>query len=325
MRLFALQGTHLLGQAVAQAMKIELDPIEEREFADWEHKSRPLISVRNEDVYILHSLNGGGAHSPADKLVRLLFFIATCRQNGAARVTAVAPYLAFMRKDQQTKPRDPVNTRYIAQMFEAVGADMVVTFEVHNPAAFQNAFRCNTTHLDMRHLFALRIGELSGERRVVLVSPDSGGMRRTRGLQEAFAAATGRQADLAIMEKHRSEGVVSGDMFAGDVADADVFVVDDMISSGGTMLRAARACRERGARQVCALATHGLFSEGAKDLFAKPEFDKVIVSDSVAPFLLSEADFAGKLEVVSCAALIGDAIQRLHTGGSVNRLLNPKG
>ena len=324
MRLFALQGTHMLGQAVAQAMKAELDPIEEREFPDWEHKSRPLISVRNEDVYVLHSLNGGGAQSPADKLVRLLFFIATCRQNGAARVTAVTPYLAFMRKDQQTKPRDPVNTRYVAEMFEAVGADMVVTLEVHNPAAFQNAFRCTTTHLDMRHLFAVHIGELSAERRVVLVSPDSGGMRRTRSLQEAFVAGTGRQADLAIMEKHRSEGVVSGDLFAGDVADADVFIVDDMISSGGTMLRTARTCRERGARHVYALATHGLFSGGAQELFATPAFDKVIVSDSVAPFTLGEDEFGGKLDVVSCAALIGDAIQRLHTGGSVNRLLNPR-
>ena len=324
MRLFALQGTHILGQAVAQAMKMELDPIEEREFPDWEHKSRPLISVRNEDVYVLHNLNGGGAHSPADKLVRLLFFIATCRQNGAARVTAVTPYLAFMRKDQQTKPRDPVNTRYVAQMFESVGADMVVTLEVHNPAAFQNAFRCSTTHLDLRHLFAARIGELSAGNRVILASPDSGGMRRTRALQEAFAAATGRQAELAIMEKHRSEGVVSGELFAGDVPGADVFIVDDMISSGGTMLRAAKACRERGARHVYALATHGLFSEGSKELFARPEFDKVIVSDSVAPFTLGADDFCSKLEVVSCASLIGDAIHRLHTGGSINRLLNPK-
>jgi ribose-phosphate pyrophosphokinase len=324
MRLFALQGTQTLGQAVARAMKVELDPIEEREFSDWEHKSRPLISVRDEDVYILHNLNGGGVHSPADKLIRLLFFIATCRQNGAARVTAITPYLAFMRKDQQTKPRDPVNTRYVAQLFEAVDTDMVVTLEVHNPAAFQNAFRCRTTHLDMRHLFAVRIGEMSAGNRVVLASPDSGGMRRTRALQEALEAATGQQAELAIMEKHRSEGVVSGDMFAGDVADADVFIVDDMISSGGTMLRTARACRERGARHVYALATHGLFSEGARDLFAGSQFDKVIVSDSVAPFTLSEEDLGGKIEVLSCASLIGNAIQRLHTGGSIHRLLNPQ-
>jgi ribose-phosphate pyrophosphokinase len=325
MRLFALEGSQVLGEAVAKAMKAELDPIEEREFPDWEHKSRPLISVRNEDVYVIHSLNGGGEQSPADKLIRLLFFLGTCRENGAARVTAVTPYLAFMRKDQQTKPRDPVNTRYVAQMFEAVGTGMVVTLEVHNPAAFQNAFRCGTTHLDMRHLFAGKIGELAGSNRVVLVSPDSGGMRRTRGLQDAFAAGTGRDADLAIMEKHRSEGVVSGELFAGDITDAEVFVVDDMISSGGTMLRAARVCRERGARHVYAMATHGLFSQGAKDLFSGTEFDRVVVSDTITPFTLGADEFSGKLEVVSCAPLIGDAIQRLHTGGSIHRLLSPHG
>ena len=102
MRLFALQGSHELGQAVASAAGTELDPLEEREFEGGEHKARPLVSVRNEDVYILHSLAGGG-RSPAERLVRLLFFIGCCRDNGAARVTAVVPYLAYLRKDQQTK------------------------------------------------------------------------------------------------------------------------------------------------------------------------------------------------------------------------------
>lgn len=323
MRLFALNGTHILGQAVADAIGVELDRIEEREFEDGEHKSRPLISVRNEDVYVLHTLRGSDGRSAADRLIRLLFFIGTCRDNGAARVTAVTPYLAFMRKEQQTKARDPVNSRYVAALLEAVGTDMIVTLEVHNPAAFQNAFRCRNTHLDARHLFAGKIEELAAAGPVVFLSPDSGGMRRTNLLRDTYRAESGRDAGLAMMEKHRSEGVVTGDLFAGDVAGAEVFIIDDMIATGGTVLRAARACRERGAKHVYAIATHGLFSAGSGALLSSPDVDKVIVTDSVAQ-APATSDPAGKLEIVSCAPLLGDAIQRLHSGGSIHRLLNPQ-
>ena len=323
MRLFALHGSHVLGKAVADAMGVELSPLEEREFGDGEHKSRPLISVRSEDVYVLHSLNGNDVQSAADRLVRLLFDLAACPANGAARVTQITAYLAFMRKDQQTQARDPVSSRYVAELLEAVGTDAVVTVQVHNPAAFQNAFRCRNILLDTQHLFTATVAQLA-ERRAVFLSPDSGGMKRAHLLRETFVAETGREAGLAIMEKHRSEGVVTGDLFAGDVAAADVFVIDDMIASGGTMVRAAKAARARGAEKVYALAAHGLFTTATQELFSSPEIDRVIVTDTIAPLPPPSLDTAGKLEIVSCAALIGDAVQRLHSGGSIHRLLNPR-
>lgn len=324
MRLFALHGSDVLGAAIARAAGAELDALEEREFADGEHKSRPLVSVRGEDVYVVHALRGSDGRSAADRLVRLLFFIATCRDHGAARVTAVVPYLAFARKDQRTKARDPVNTRYVAELFEAVGTSAVLTLEVHNPAAFQNAFRCTAVDLDMRHIFAERIGALAGGRHIVLLSPDSGGMRRTHLLRETMTEAGWGSVSLAMMEKHRSDDVVSGELFAGLVHGAQVFILDDMIASGGTMVRAAEACRAREAAGVTALATHGLFGPGAGDLFASPAIDRIIVSDSLAPFPLESATTAGKLETISCAPLIAEAIQRLHSGGSIHRLLNPR-
>lgn len=317
MRLFALQGSEHLGAAVAAAMTVELDGLEEREFADREHKSRPLVSVRGEDVYVLHTLHGPGGQSAADRLMRLLFFIATCRENGAARVTAVTPYLAFMRKDQQTKPRDPVTSRYVAQLLEAVGTDMVVTLDVHNVAAFQNAFRRGSILLTMLPAFIARIEQLSGDGPVTILSPDSGGMRRVNMLRDAYAAATGKQVGLAMMEKHRSNDRVTGDLFAGDVEDADVFIFDDIIATGATMVRAAQACKKRGARRVRALATHGLLTATSEVLFT-PEIESVLVSDSVAlPF---ELGAFGKLEVISCAGLLAEAVQRLHAGGSIHRL-----
>ena len=323
MRLFALSDSAQLGAAVAAAAGIELSPLEEREFEDGEHKSRPLVSVRGEDVYVLSSLHGGRVHSPADKLLRLIFLAATCRDNGAGRTTLLVPYMAFMRKEQQTKPRDPVTSRYVAAMIDAIQPDMVVALDVHNPAAFQNAFRCRTTHLTMAETFARTVAQVPGGSHMAFLSPDSGGMRRTHQLMRAYCAGGARTAGLAMMEKHRSEGRVTGDLFAGSVEGCDVVIVDDLISTGGTILRAARACRARGASSVTALATHGLFSSASAELFDDASVDRVIVSDTAMPFGVSPEPAAGRLQVVSCAPLLASAMQRLHGAGSINRLLNP--
>jgi len=321
MRLFALKGSEELGAAAARALAIELDPHEERAFEDGEHKARPLVSVRGKDVYVLHSLAGSGDMSANDRLCRLLFFLATCKENGAALVTAVVPYLAYARKDRQTKARDPVTTRYVAQLFEAMGTDRIVTLDVHNFAAFQNAFRCESVHLDTRKLFAPLIGKLAGDLPVTLFSPDGGGIKRAQLLREALEAETGKQIGFGFMEKRRSRNVVSGELFAGDVTDSVVFIVDDMISTGGTMLRAALACRERGAKAVHAIATHGLFGKGADVLFGSQALDRIVVTDSVVSASRAKADWpAARLDIQPIGPLIGEAIRRLHRQGSISEL-----
>jgi ribose-phosphate pyrophosphokinase len=321
MRLFALMGTDRLGGAVAQALGAELDPHEERDFEDGEHKARPLVSVRGKDVYVLHSLAGEPGASANDKLLKLLFFIATCRENGAARVTAIAPYLAYARKDRQTKARDPVTTRYVAQLFEAVGTDCLVTLEVHNFAAFQNAFRCRTVHLDARRLFVPMVRQLAAGTPAVIFSPDGGGVKRAELLKESYEAETGAEAGFGFMEKRRSRGIVSGDLFAGDVGGKVVFLVDDMISTGGTMLRAARACRERGAVAVHAIATHGLFGKGAENLFSDGAIDSIVVTDSLDSTVKMATGGEARLEVVSCAPLVAEAVRRLEGHGSIAELV----
>lgn len=323
MRLFALQGSERLGTSVAQAMDCALAPLEERTFAGGEHKTRPLISVRGEDVYVLQSLDGDERQSVNDKLVRLLFFLATCRENGAARVSAVVPYLAYSRKDRQTKPRDPVSTQYVARLFEAVGTDMVITVDVHNLAAFQNAFRCGTTHLDTIAMFAGDIRGRTQGRPVVICAPDSGAAKRAQLLRESLEAGSTRPVGLALMEKRRSADVVSGGLFAGDVSGRIVVVVDDMIESGGTIIRAARACRERGAAHVLVYAAHGVFAPDASEGLCDEVFDQIIVTDSVARTGRLDAELARHVTVLSCAPLLAEAIKRLHGGGSIHRLLEP--
>jgi ribose-phosphate pyrophosphokinase len=322
MRLFALNGSEDLGAAVAHALWTELDPHEERDFEDGEHKARPLVSVQGEDVYILHSLAGSAAASANDKLCKLLFFIAACRGNGAERVTALVPYLAYSRKDRQTKARDPVTTRYVAQLFEAVGTDRVLVVDVHNFAAFQNAFRCETVHLDARRLFCPLIRSFAGDKPITIFSPDGGGVKRAQLLKEAFEADTGMEAGFGFMEKRRSRGIVSGELLAGDVSGSAVFIVDDMINTGGTILRAAAACRHRGAAAVYAVATHGLFGEGAGQLFESPLIDRIVVTDSVPAATEAILRFPqARLDIVSAGPLIGEAVRRLHTHGSIDDLL----
>ena len=248
LRLFALAASSELGAAVAAALAQPLATHEEREFEDGEHKARPLDAVNGADVYVIQSLHGGPEQSANDKLCRLLFFIGAIKDAGAARVTAVTPYLCYARKDRRTKPKDPVTTRYIAGMFESVGTDCVVTLEVHNPVAFENAFRCRTVALTGTPLFVDYVKTTLANDKLAVLSPDAGGMKRAELLRAALEAALGRPVGKGLAEKHRSAGVVSGELFVGDVTGATALIVDDLISTGNTLLRAARSARKAGAR-----------------------------------------------------------------------------
>ncbi len=240
LRLFALNGTDDLGREISNILGHSLSAHEEREFEDGEHKARPLDPVSGADVYVIHSLHGGPEQSANDKLCRLLFFIGALKDAGARRVTAVAPYLCYSRKDRRTKANDPVTTRYVAALFEAIGCDAVVTLEVHNETAFENAFRCRAVALTAAPLMIDRIRAAVGNEPLCVISPDLGGGKRADLLREALEAVLERPIGKAFAEKHRSGGVVSGDLFVGDVDGATCIIIDDLISTGGTLVRAAR-------------------------------------------------------------------------------------
>jgi ribose-phosphate pyrophosphokinase len=138
-QIFALKASGLIGTAVARHVGQSLALLEERDFEDGEHKIRALDVVANSEVYIIHSLNGDGSESANDKLCKLLFFIGALKDSGAQRVTAIVPYLCYARKDRRTQVQDPVTTRYVAKLFDAVGVDAIVALDVHNAVAFENA------------------------------------------------------------------------------------------------------------------------------------------------------------------------------------------
>ena len=309
---FALGASRGFGAEVARTLGVELARHEEREFEDGEHKARSLESVRGRDAYVIHSLHGDAQQSPNDKLLRLLFFAGSLRDAGAARVTAVMPYLAYARKDRRSKPRDPVSTRYVACMFEAVGTDGVVTLDVHNLAAFENAFRCRAENLEAAGALAARLAALAGNDPVSVVSPDPGGIKRAERLRESLEALVGRPAASAFVEKHRSEGVLSGHRLVGEVAGRTALIVDDIVASGGTLARAADACLREGATRVIAAAAHGLFSGAAAHTLGASAIERIVVTDSVE--LPLAPGLAPRVERVSVAPLFADAIRRLSGG-----------
>ncbi len=320
LKLFVLKSSRTFGEKVSLQLAVEPSPHEEREFEDGEHKARPLTSVRGKDVFVIQSLYADDQQSGNDKLCRLLFFIGALKDAAAARVTAVVPYLAYARKDRKTKPRDPVTTRYVAALFEAVGTDAMVTLDVHNLAAFQNAFRCQTEHLESHTLFVEHFAPILRDTDVVVVSPDAGGIKRAEQLRQLLSRVLGKPVGAAFAEKYRSLGVVSGDMVVGDVKGKSALIIDDLISTGTTIARTARACRALGAARVIAAATHGLFMEGAEAALSDSALDQIVVTDTVPPFRLKDGAVKAKLTVLTSTPLFARAIHRLHACDSITEL-----
>lgn len=318
--LFSLDaGADFLAQ-IARHLGVAPGRHEERHFEDGESKIRPLDNVRGRDIYLIQSLYSEAGESVNDKLVRLLIFIGGLRDAGAGRITALIPYLCYARKDRKTKARDPLATRYIAQLLEAVGTDRVCVLDVHNLAAYQNAFRCQTDHLTAQKLLIQHFLPELEKADICIASPDIGGVKRAELFRDALSRSLQRPIGFAFMEKQRSSGVVSGELVVGEVAGRIVLMVDDMIVSGGTLSRAATAFSKAGAQHVFAAASHAMFTESAAQALANSAIAKIAVTNSV-PLHLPAGFPREKIAVVDIAPLLADAIRALHAGGSIVELL----
>lgn len=316
LKLFSLEAGAEFAQRVSAALGVPLSAHEERDFVDGEHKIRPLEEVEGDDVYVVQSLYGDASIGLNDKLIRLLFFIGALKDAGAARVTAVIPYLCYGRKDRRTKLHDPLSSRYLASLFESLGTDAVVTLDAHNQSAFENAFRCRTLHLPAQRLFVdFAVQQLQGDqRRLVVASPDVGGVKRAEAMRQALGERLGREIGRAFVEKYRSADQLSGGTLIGDVRDACVLIVDDLIAGGGTITRAVGAIQGGGAARIWALASHGQFCGDALAGLGRLPLEAIAVTNS-----LPQAT-AKPLQVVDCAPLIAEAIHKLHHGGPATQL-----
>lgn len=321
--LFALQASSEYGSRVAAHLNVPLGKHEERAFEDGEFKIRPLQSVRGQHVFLLAALYSEPKLSVNDKLMRLLLFTGALRDASAREITLVLPYLAYARKDRRTQARDPVSLRYLAEMIEAVGADRVVTLEVHNPAAYQNAFRCVTEHLESFPVFLDWLFPiLTPEEPITVLSPDTGGYKRAQRFRQQLAARLGSEVGIAVTEKLRSGGELYHGRLLGEVAGSTVLIFDDMIVTGSTLAHAARLCKAEGAKQVWALAAHGLFHPSANQHLADPALDRIAVTDTISSSQLTSELVKDKLTVLDTTSLLAQAIGKIDAGGSLTELFD---
>lgn len=320
--LFALNSSRAFGENIAEIIGLTLSEHEERDFSDGEHKIRSLVNVNNKNVFIIYSLYGESKLTVNDKLCRLLFFIGSLKDAGTARVTVIAPYLCYSRKDLKTKSRDPITTQYVARIFETMGTDQFVTLDVHNLQAFQNSFRIPTMHLEAKEYFVSYFAPLAKNKETVVLSPDAGGIKRAAAFAKALENETKTIIPMGIMQKTRNEGIVGGtEVIFGKVNGKFVIIIDDLISSGTTLVRAARACREAGADKVYAAATHGVFESRANEMLKDPALDKIVITNSVPPIRLEKKILEQKIAIINVAPLIGECIQHMVINSALDDLV----
>ncbi|HET9473273.1 MAG TPA: ribose-phosphate diphosphokinase [Steroidobacteraceae bacterium] len=311
--LFALPESEELARTISRLSGVALAPLEERRFEAGEFKLRPLTSVRDREIFVVQSLANSPQAPVSERLVRLLFLLYGLRDAGAARITLLIPYLAFARKDRRTQPRDPVSSRYIAQLLEAPGIDRLIALDAHNPAAFDNAFRSGTDHLSAIPLFVDHFARhLADVTALAVASPDVGGVKRAQLFREQLERRLARAVELVFIEKRRVADVVSGGLVVGDCSARTTIILDDLCASGGTLIRASAALRAAGAREVHAAFTHAPLPEGLSALAACGDLAQVVLTDSVGtPLAQLPAAVAHRLTVLGIAPLFGAVISRL--------------
>ncbi len=318
----SLSESRALAAAIASAAEVALLPIEERQFEGGEFKLRPLESVRGRTVFVLQSLAASDSAPVSERLLRLLFLLQGLRDAGVQSTVALLPYLAFARKDRRTQLRDPVTSRYVAELLESTHISCAVGLDVHNPAAFDNAFRIPTIHLTALPMLAAHVSAHSKTTTLVVVSPDIGGIKRAQLFCERLAAHLGRDIDLAFVSKRRARDVVSGGSLSGDVAGRTAIVLDDLCATGGTLIRAAQACRNAGAESVRVAVTHAPMASGLEALLAADAISAIIVTDSTGLDFpaTSSASAAGRLTTLSVAPLFAQTVRRMIAGGPIGPL-----
>nr|WP_290665279.1 ribose-phosphate pyrophosphokinase [Ardenticatena sp.] len=263
--------------------------------------------IRGADVFIVQPTS-----PPVNEhLMELLVMIDAARRASAGRITAVVPYYGYMRQEKKTEGREPISAKLVANLMTVAGADRLLTVDLTN-AAIEGFFDIPVDHLSaMRHL-AERISALRLQN-VVLVAPDVGAVRRVERFRTYL-----RHADVAVVFKDRprpDEAVVSG--IVGDVAGKTAVIVDDIVSTGGTLIAAADALLDNGAERVLAAVTHPVLAPGAAERLAAAPIEKIFITDTIA---LDEVP--KPFEMVSLAALLAEAVNRIHYGISLSELMS---
>ena len=307
-KIIAGNASRPLAEAIAAYLELPLASCMVRRFADMEIFVELQENVRGEDVFIVQSTS-----FPAnDHLMELLIMIDAARRPSARRITAVIPYFGYARQDRRTSGRTPISAKLVANLITEAGADRVLTLDLH-AGQIQGFFDIPTDNLFAAPVMVRDIKERLAPGERMVVSPDVGGVVRARALAKRI------DASLAIVDKRRERAGESEVMnIIGDVEGQSCILVDDIVDSGGTLVNAAEALLNAGARDVSAYITHGVLSGGAVSRIAASRMKELVITDSILP--TQAVKLARNIRVISIAPLLGEAIGRTATESSVSSL-----
>ncbi len=302
-KIFAGTSSVEFANEVCQTLDVPLAKAEIKRFSDGEISIQISESVRGRDVFIIQST---GAPSN-DNLMELLIMTDALRRSSASSITAVVPYFGYARQDRKAAPRVPISARMVANMYEAAGIDRVVTIDLH-AGQIQGFFDIPVDNLYGSIIFKEYI-KSKNLTNPIIASPDIGGVARARYFAEKMGL------EMVIVDKRREKANVAEVMnIIGDVAGRDVIMIDDMVDTAGTMVKAASALKKNGATSVMACATHAVLSGKAYDNLDNGELDELVVSNT----LVSKPN--KKIKVLTVAPLFAEVIRRVYHNESVNSL-----
>lgn len=307
-----LSGTSNLPLAtrIAENLDLKLADMQIRRFADDEVFVQIEESVRSKDTYVIQTTGSPSS----ENWMELYFIIDALKRADAKSITAVVPYYGYSRQDRKNEPRVPITAKLVANLLTASGPNRLVALDLHADQ-IQGFFDIPIVHTRARNVFLDRLKEIAIDKEnMIIVSPDVGGVERARGLAKALGV------DIAIVDKRRDRANECEVMnIVGDVYGKDAIIIDDIIDTGGTLIKASIALKERGVRKIYIFASHAVFSNDVYELINASPIDKVFVTDSIRT---DSNRLGSKIEVLSVAPLLANAIKHIHCGLSVSTIFD---
>lgn len=302
-KVFSGTNSQYLAEKISQRFGASLGKINIQRFSDGEFQPVFLESIRGDYVFLVQS-----TFSPSDNLLELLMMIDAARRASAYKIIAVIPYFGFARQDRKDKPRVAIGAKLIANLLTAAGADRVITMDLHAPQ-IQGYFDIPVDHLDSSAIFIPYIENLKLEN-LTFAAPDVGSANRIREIASYF------NAEMVICDKHRKRAnEISSMVVIGDVTDRDVVLIDDICDTAGTLTKAAKLLKDKGARSVRALCTHPVLSGNAYANIENSVLEELVVCDTI-PI----RGQSSKIKVLTVAELFAVAIRHAYENQSITSL-----
>jgi len=307
LKIFSGSAHPELAKDIAEFLGVKTGQARLRRFPDTEVSFQIDENIRGTDVFVIQP-----TCAPVDEhLMELMIMIDAFRRSSAARITAVLPYYGYARQDRKDKPRVPISAKLVANVLSAAGTHRVLTMDLHK-AQIQGFFDIPTDHLFAAPVIVDYLARLD-TKNLTMVAPDAGGAERAR----AYAKRLG--GELAVIDKRRSEdGTAEVMNVIGDVQGRTCIIQDDIVDTAGTITKAAIALQSNGAARVLACAVHGVLSGPAIERIEKSPIDRMIVTDTIPQTRALAA--SSKIQVLSVARLLGQAIKSIHEETSVSSL-----